>query len=128
MNVIYLEREKNVDLAYKARLEELARAWSSEFPNKKLKSFFDKSSIYWLKKQNVNIEFFKDFAVLKNDFKYKNVDEHYTIIPLKRYFSNNQLFIFVSKFLKKLNYSSFAFVKKKSGSINYPHFHLLIWK
>jgi hypothetical protein len=132
MKEIKLYRSQEVDEAWQKRKSELIEKWHLENPEKTFTHLFDvnNGTLHWLKTQNVpiTINLFENIAIIKNDYKYIDCIEHYTFIPLRPVKMNN-IIKSIEDFInqKPITPKNYAIVKKDEGSINFPHWHLLIY-
>ena len=131
MQEIKLYRSPEVDKAWQKRKSELEKMWKEEHPQWELVSLFqDYQSMVWLSNNGVEIDFNQNAHayILKNDYKYEGAKEHYTFIPFEVSMKGiGMIFADIYLFCNDHEFKDYAIVKKSEGSINYPHWHLLIY-
>ena len=122
MKEIKLYRSPKVEKAWRLRKADLERMWKEEHPQWEFKHLFQ--DIQWLRNNSIDLKFIYPWFFLLNDFKYEDTKLHFTLIPANdKVIDLNPIY----NFIKENNYKDYAIVKKSEGSIDYPHYHLLVY-
>lgn len=125
-----LGRTTIVERQWQERKEELENKWKDEHPGWEFEHLFQ--DINWLMRQGLEVEEHQYWFILHNDFKYQGASQHFTLIPrdkesLKSEVVFSEMMKLIFLLVHRRGYQDYILMKKSEGSINYPHFHLIVY-
>lgn len=146
-NVIKLHRPLSREQEYLDRMASLTKKWHEDHPGHEFKHLFQ--DIGWLREQGLEIEWDGRCYIMTSDFPYEDSKEHFVIIPKfgigifswrGDYLPINSEWVeeygmleehawdSARSIIKRFDRNYYSFNKKNTGTIDYPHWHLVFPK
>lgn len=127
MEEIKLHRTAEDDILWIKRMAYLTAKWKEQHKGQQFKHLFQ--DMGFLSLNGVKIEQFTHVDVLTVDFPYVDTKKHLCLIPhhTLQQFEFTRIANVANTLLKRHKPDMYALVKKNQFSIDYPHYHLLIY-